>query len=324
MKKLLGDYVNLFFIIAFTIMLVQSCNHPQNTDLSKENLVASECKLIQHPLGETCVPLKPQRIIALDETSMEALLALDLKPIATAQPNIAGSIIPKLGQKAEGIVSLGKAGQPNLEKIVQLNPDLILGFSLSAEQYQIFSQIAPTFTLDYVQFGWKDAFLRIAETTGKTEKAQKILEEYQQRVEKIRTFVNDNLTEKTVSISRFYASNNFTEFRTKYSFPGSIVTEVGISLPEIQNQLTTNENQPLFSVSLERIDLINADILFIVLDPGAEENFQNFQNSPLWQTLNAVKNQRVYTVESSYWIFGNILSANAILDDLFTYLVKSP
>ncbi len=324
MKKLLRRYFNLFFIMTLTIILVQSCNQPQNTDLSKENLVTSECKLIQHPLGETCVPLKPQRIIALDETSMEALLALDLKPIATAQPNIAGSIIPKLGKKAEGIVSLGKAEQPNLEKIVQLNPDLILGFSISAEQYQIFSQIAPTFTLDYVQFGWKDAFLSIAETTGKTEKAQKILQEYQQRVEKLRTFVNDNLTEKTVSISRFYAGNNFTEFRTRYSFPGSIVTEVGIPLPEVQNQLTTNENQPLFSVSLERIDLINADILFIVLDPGAEENFQKFQNSPLWQNLKAVKNQRVYTVDSSYWIFGNILSANVVLDDLFTYLVKQP
>ena len=324
MKKLLRHYFNLFFIMALTMILVQSCNHPQNTDLSKENLVASKCKVIKHELGESCIPFQPQRIIALDETSMEALLALDLKPIATAQPNIAGSIIPKLGRKAEGIVSLGKDGQPNIEKIVQLNPDLILGFSISAEQYEIFSQIAPTFTLDYVQFGWQDALLRIAETTGKTEKAQNLLKEYQKRVEKIRTFANDNLTEKTVSISRFYAGNNFTEFRTKYSFPGSIITEVGILLPEVQNQLTTNENQPLVSVSLERIDLINADILFIVLDPGAEENFQKFENSPLWQNLKAVKNQRVYTVDSSYWIFGNILSANAILDDLFTYLVKAP
>jgi len=34
-----------------------------------------------------------------------------------------------------------------------------------------------------------------------------------------------------------------------------------------------------------------------------------------------VKNQRVYAVDSGYWIFGNILSANAILDDLFKYLV---
>ncbi|WP_414543444.1 iron-siderophore ABC transporter substrate-binding protein [Nostoc sp. CCY0012] len=318
--------VKLFVLISLTFIIITGYHNylHQKNQTVKSNLATSKCKVIKHELGKSCIPLQPQRIIALDETSMEALLALDLKPIAATQPNITGSIIPKLGKKAEGIVSLGKDSQPNIEKMVQLNPDLILGFFISAEQYKIFSQIAPTFTLDYVQFGWKDAFLRIAETTGKTEKAQKLLEEYQQRVEKIRTVVNDNLTEKTVSISRFYASNNFTEFRTRYSFPGSIITEVGIPLPEIQNQLTTNENQPLVSVSLERIDLINADILFIVLDPGAEENFQKFENSPLWQNLKAVKSQKIYTVDSSYWIFGNILSANAILDDLFTYLVKAP
>lgn len=313
-------------LMLLSVIFVKGCysNSTKITELNRVNLDAAECKIIKHPLGESCIPFQPQRIIALDETSMEALLALDLKPIATAQPNIAGSIIPKLGEKAEGIVSLGKDGQPNIEKIVQLNPDLILGFSLSAEQYQIFSQIAPTVTFDYIQSGWQDALLRIAETTGKTEKAQKLLEHYQQRVEKLRTFFNHNLKGKTVSISRFYAGNKFTEFRTKYSFPGSLLTEVGIPLPEIQNQLTTNENQPLVSISLERIDLLNADILFVALDPGAEDSFQEYQNSQLWQQLKAFKNQQIYPVNSSYWIFGNILSANAILDDLFKYLVKKP
>jgi iron complex transport system substrate-binding protein len=319
------NYIKFCFLILLSLILVKGCysNFPKITELTKPNLVTAECKIIKHTLGESCIPLQPKRIIALDETSMEALLALDLKPIAAIQPNIAGSIIPKLGKKAEGIVSLGKNSQPNIEKMVQLNPDLILGFSLSAEQYKLFSQIAPTVTFDYIQFGWKDALSRIAETTGKSEKAQKLLNEYQQRVQKLRTFINHKLKGKTVSISRFYAGNQFTEFRTKYSFPGSLLTEVGIVLPEIQNQLTTNENQPLVSVSLERLDLINADILFIVLDPGAEETFQKYQNSPLWQNLKAVKNQRVYKVDSSYWIFGNILAANAILDDLFTYLVKA-
>ncbi|MBD2567374.1 iron-siderophore ABC transporter substrate-binding protein [Anabaena lutea] len=324
MRKFSHRYIKIFFLITLIVILVQGCysNFTKITELNRANLDAAECKVIKHTWGETCVPLKPQRIIALDETSMEALLALDLKPIAATQPNITGSIIPKLGKKAEGIVYLGKNSQPNIEKMVLLNPDLILGFSLNAEQYKLFSQIAPTITLDYIQNGWKDAFSSIAEITGKSEQAQKLLDEYQQQVQELRTFINHKLKEKTVSVSRFYAGNKFTEFRTKYSFPGSLLTEVGIVLPEIQYQLT-NENQPLVSVSLERLDLINADILFIVLDPGAEQNFQKYQNSPLWQNLKAVQNQRVYTVDSSYWIFGNILAANAILDDLFTYLVKA-
>ncbi|BAB73912.1 iron-siderophore ABC transporter substrate-binding protein [Anabaena sp. FACHB-709] len=323
MKQFLHRYIKLFILIPLTLVLVNSCyiNYPENSGLITTRIKTSECRLIKHPLGESCVPVKPQRVIALDETSMEALLALDLKPIATAQPNIAGSIIQKLGKKAEGIVSLGKDGQPNIEKMVQLNPDLILGFSVSAEQYKLFSQIAPTVTLDYIQFAWKDALSRIAEIIDKSEQAKILLEQYQQRVKELRTFINYNLKEKTVSVSRFYAGNQVPEFRTKYSFPGSLLTEVRIPVPEMQNQLTTNENQPLVSVSLERLELLDADVLFVALDPGAEESFQKYQNTPLWQKLDVVKNQRVYAVDSGYWIFGNILSANAILDDLFKYLV---
>lgn len=318
LKKLL-----ILIILAFSI--ITGCHHylfPKNTIL-KSNSAISEYRSIKHDLGETYIPFHPQRIIALDDIIMETLLALDLKPIAATQPNIAGSKILKLGKKAEGIVSLGKDSQPNIEKMVELNPDLILGFSIGDQEYNLFSKIAPTVTLDYTQTGWKNALLRIAEITDKSTQAQILLEQYQQRVQKLRTFINHNPKEKTVSVSRFYAGNQVSEFRTKYSFPGNLLMEVGISLPERQNQLITDENQPLISVSLERLDLLDADILFVALDPGAEASFQKYKNSPLWQKLNVVKNQRVYTVDSGYWIFGNILSANAILDDLFTYLLKT-
>jgi iron complex transport system substrate-binding protein len=314
----------VLLLITFTFIITTGFHHflPQENTTLKSKSALSECKVIKHDLGETCIPSHPQRIIALDDIIMETLLALDLKPIATTQANIAGSKIAKFCQKAEGIVYLGKDSQPNIEKMVELNPDLILGFSVGDQQYKLFSQIAPTVTLNYTQTGWKNDLLRIAEITDKSTQAQILLEQYQQRIQKLRTFINHNFQEKTVSVSRFYAGNQVSEFRTKYSFPGNLLMEVGILLPEIQNQLTTNENQPLVSVSLERLDLLDADILFVALDPDAEASFQKYKNSPLWQKLNVVKNQRVYTVDSGYWIFGNILSANAILDDLFTYLVK--
>ena len=58
-----------------------------------------------------------------------------------------------------------------------------------------------------------------------------------------------------------------------------------------------------------------------MLDPDSEDNFKRYQSSPLWKKLNVVKNNRVYTVDSGYWYFGNILAANAILDDLEKYLL---
>ena len=199
----------------------------------------------------------------------------------------------------------------------------MLGFSYSAEQNnKLFSNIAPTVGIDYVQAGWKDALLQIGEITGKQKQAQQLLDEYQQRVKVLRTKLSNKNNQKTVTISRFYTGNNTPEFRNKFSFPVSVISELGLSIPEKQNQITTTSEDPYVSVSLERIDLLDADILFAALDSKSEANFKKYQNSPLWQKLNAVKNNQIYPVDSSYWIFGNILSANAILDDVEKYLLN--
>ncbi|MDH6084402.1 TroA family protein [Umezakia ovalisporum] len=123
---------------------------------------------------------------------------------------------------------------------------------------------------------------------------------------------------------RFYTTIQFTQFLNELSFPVSILQELKLSVPLAQRQLSNNANVSYNNVSLESVNLLESDVMFIALDPGAEENFQKYQNSPLWQTLNVVKNNRVYIVDSGYWIFGKIISANAMSDDLVKYLLESP
>ena len=322
MKTPVSKLLKSFLLTTLTILIITACNYsPQNNQISNTNLATSECKELKHDLGKTCVPLNPERIIALDESMMEILLALDLKPIAAPEPPLTGSKRLKFTKKTQDIATLGKVSQPNLEKIVQLKPDLILGFSFGVEQnYKPLSNIAPTLSIDYTHTGWKDALVRVGKITGKSKQVQQLLNEYQQRIEVLGKKLNNINNIKTVTITRFYAPGITPEFRNKFSFPVSVISELGLSIPEKQNQITTNSEDPYVSVSLERIDLLDADVLFAALDSKAEKSFQKFQNSSLWQKLNVVQNNQVYTVDSSYWIFGNILSANAILDDLEKYL----
>jgi iron complex transport system substrate-binding protein len=324
MKKAISKLIKSFLLTTLTFIIITGCNNysPQKNLISNNNSVKSECKVIKHDLGEACVPLNPQRIIALDESMMEILLALDLKPVAAPEPPLTGSKRLKFTKKAKDIATLGKVSQPNLEKIVQLKPDLILSFSYGIEQnYKLLSNVAPTVGIEYAHNAWKDALVRVGEITGKSKQVQQLLDEYQQRVQELRAKLRDKDNLKTVTVSRFYTGEN-PEFRNKFSFPVSVISEVALSIPEKQNQITTTPDYSYVSVSLERIDLLDADVLFAALDSKAEESFTRYQNSPLWQELNAVKNNRVYTVDSSYWIFGNILSANAILDDLEKYLLN--
>ncbi|MBF2029837.1 MAG: ABC transporter substrate-binding protein [Oscillatoriales cyanobacterium C42_A2020_001] len=138
----------------------------------------------------------------------------------------------------------------------------------------------------------------------------------------LKSIFEQKLGDTKVSIMRFYTTLQFTQFMNHISFPGSVIEELQyVSIPTIQRELGGSDGT-FVQISLERVDLLDADAIFVALDPGADKNFQIYANSPLWQTLKAVKNQRVYIVDSGYWIFGNILSANAILDDAVRYLLK--
>jgi ABC-type Fe3+-citrate transport system substrate-binding protein len=53
------------------------------------------------------------------------------------------------------------------------------------------------------------------------------------------------------------------------------------------------------------------------LDGWDAEIEQDFLASPLWQTLSAVQNDRVFFINGEYWIRDNPIAAHAVLDDLF-------
>jgi iron complex transport system substrate-binding protein len=319
-------YIRLFLMLTLTAMFIKGCSSfsPQKTLPSKAKSIGTECRIVKHELGESCIPLHPQRIIVMDQESLEALVALGLQPIATTTSNLVGNKTRILPGKIDNIIDLGKESLPNLEKIVQLHPDLIFGFFITPKNYQLFSQIAPTVSMSFTETGWKNTLRQISEVVGKSKEAEILLSQYQQKVEKFKVALSQKLGKKEISVMRFYTDIKYTQFLNELSFPVSIMQELNLSIPLVQQQVSNIPGVSYENVSLERVDLLEADAMFIALDPGAEENFQKYQNSPLWQTLNVVKNKRVYTVDSGYWVFGSILSANAVLDDIFKYLIETP
>ncbi len=327
MKNLLYRYQRLLVLLILPWFLITAyyTQVTQKADTPKTQLAISDCRAVVHQLGKTCVPLQSQRIVVTDEIALDAVLGLGLKPIATAEPNIAGRRGRQLTGKVEEVASLGKNSQINIEKMVQLHPDLIVGFFMKSRSYDLFSQIAPTVKLDlkYVKGAWKDSLREVAFILGRTKQAENAIANYQQRVRKLGKTIDQKLGKVEVSVSRFYAGGkNLPQLDTIFSFSGGILQEVGLSAPAEQIQLATDPDTFSLPISLERVDLLDADVLFAMLDPGSEDSFNRYQESSLWQKLNVVQNNRVYIVDSGYWWLGNILAANAILDDVEKYILQ--
>lgn len=315
-------YLSWFILGIFAIILITACSsNPKHQSSINPQLPSAECQKIRHQLGDACIPINPQRIVATDEIALEIVLALGVKPIAAGEPTMVSSRSRHLGD-IDNVVSLGKINQLSLERILQLDPELIFGLDFSLENnYEQFSQIAPTVALENEHDAWKATYQRAGGILNRSQQAQQELENYQNRVEKLQRAMGEQLDKTKVSVVRFYADGS-VEFRDSSSFPGSVLQDVGLPRPSVQ-QKKTNSDITYRSVSLERLDLLDGDVIFVALDSGAKESFSKFSQSPLWQRLEAVQSDRVFVVDSGYWIFGNILAANAILDDLFQYLVNS-
>jgi len=133
--------------ILFACQPENSSNITQKTD---------GCHWVEHAAGETCVPDNPQRVVNLAE--LDFALSLDVKPIASISLYAANLY---LRDEIDGIADVGDSDAPNLERIVELKPDLIIAVSYVEANYQLLSDIAPTVILPYDHGGqWKDVFIQ--------------------------------------------------------------------------------------------------------------------------------------------------------------------
>jgi iron complex transport system substrate-binding protein len=282
----------------------------------------SECRLIQHSVGETCVPLNPQRVITLDSLSLESAIALGIRPIATVDVDLSS---PQLRRQASNILSVGSNGEPNLEKILALKPDLILGADYLTSIYHQASQIAPTVFTEFNHSGeWKDMFSFVAGTLGRSQQAEKVMSDYYQRLKQFRAQMGDRLQTK-VSIVYLYA--DMITVYTTVGFNGSIIKDAGLARPVSQDlDLEATQQKGLssiqYKISNEVFDAADGDIIFVIVrpdDPKIGKTRDRLLSDPLWSKLKAVQQGKVYEV-LDYWIGSGPLAANAVIDDLFKYV----
>ena len=311
------ERINWYLLLSFLISLsITACSHSS----IPESASSSNCRTINHVANETCVPLSPQRLIALGIPTMADALTVGVKAIGTIFYFDQTPLY--LEGKLDGIESLGRRpGQPNLEKTLMLNPDVIVGVEGAAESvYDHLSQIAPTVLGRWRGYpDWKEHFNLVAEILGKTEEAEQVWTHYEQRIQELRVTLDDNYQDMEVSFVHICCGT--IDIDVKNSFSGMILDDVGLHRPPAQNVLT--EYGMLLVLSEERLMDIDGDIIFVATNSEeSEEMLKQLRQKPLWNQLRAVQQGRVYPVNYATWRGGNPLAADAVMDDLFKYLVE--
>jgi iron complex transport system substrate-binding protein len=294
-------------------VLVIACN----SSPAPVPLASADCRTIVHAAGETCVPNQPSRAVVLGVPPLANALTLGIKPIG-AQIDFEAPP-PYLQGQLGGIEPVGTAVQPNLEKLMALNPDLIIAMNTWELTYEQLSQIAPTVVDDWEGYpSWKEHFDFVAEALGKAAAAEQVWQSYDRRIQDLKTALGDTYRDQEISVVRICCKVLASDVEN--SFSGMILEDAGLRRPPSQGKADGG----LVFFSEELLTELDGDIMFMILDEDEDSKrmFEQLQKKPLWNQLNAVRQEQVYVVNLATWRGGNPLAADAVIDDLFKYLIE--
>ncbi|MCC5598817.1 iron-siderophore ABC transporter substrate-binding protein [Nostoc favosum] len=314
--------VYLLFLGVLTFTLVWACSRNIDHNATSLKQPLENCRVVQHVMGETCIPRNPQRIVTLWMSTFSSALALGIKPIAYVW--IPGEPFPKhLRDKVDGVEFVGSLNEPNLEKILLLKPDLILSNTRLQNIYKPLTDIAPTVVLDYPAPPpyWQKHLEDVAKLLDKEQESKQLIDEYWQRIDKLKQALGDRRKQIQVSVVTINPSYGMFTYGKKH--PTSRV------LNDIELQRPPGQSGDFFvsnNISQERLFDIDGDVIFIsdIGGEAAKKSLEKLQQKPLWRQLKAVQKNQVYLVDSSHWYAFDILAMNAVIDDLFKYLVNTP
>ena len=271
-------------------------------------------KTIVHDFGTTELKKVPKRIVILDNLYGEILDPLHITPVGatTGQADSQEfSTLFKKQYKDAKVVSVGWQGNPDLDKIAELKPDLILMTGEQEDLYEELSEIAPTVGYQIntdENWDYHETSLKVAEIFDKRDEMKKDLDRVDAReavfAENVKAkFGNQKLMYLRVTDNdiRYYAYGHFGYLYDTYHF---------------NRAETFNPDDMLQVIDPDKLKDINPDLLIVQAD--SQELLDNkLKNTPVWTSLKAVQNNKViYADYSTYMLGFGIVSQEAIMKQI--------
>ena len=312
--------INLLYLLAILAIIsglllyyLPDMTSRHNAESNKTSQTFKE-KTIVHDFGTTELKKAPKRIVILDNLYGEILDPLDITPVGatTGQADSQEfSTLFKKQYKDAKVVSVGWQGNPDLDKIAELKPDLILMTGEQEDLYEELSEIAPTVGYQIntdENWDYHETSLKVAEIFDKRDEMKKDLDRVDAReavfAENVKAkFGNQKLMYLRVTDNdiRYYAYGHFGYLYDTYHF----------------NRAETFNPDDMFQViDPDKLKDINPDLLIVQAD--SQELLDNkLKNSPVWTSLKAVQNNKViYADYSTYMLGFGIVSQEAIMKQI--------
>lgn len=211
-KKILAIIISIM-----TIILLVGCTKTQ--EIKKDEAI----KIVDSYNREISLDRLPERVVSLSPGATETIYALSSQDILVGRSDYCD--YPEAATKIE---SVGQITEPNIEKIAELNPDLVIASAhFSKELVDKIEALGIKVAVLYGEDSFDDAYKNIQDIAlvlGKQEEGTKIIDEMKKKVEEVENKVRD-LKKPSVYYVVGFGKTDFTAGGN--TFIGQIIDRAG-------------------------------------------------------------------------------------------------
>ncbi|MDR2256786.1 MAG: iron-siderophore ABC transporter substrate-binding protein [Arthrobacter sp.] len=282
-------------------------------------------------LGRTVELDKPaERVVVLEWQQTEDLLTLCVTPVGASDTEGYGTYV-SAEKLPDSVKDVGERGEPDLDTLYGLNPDLIVMESAGADDELLKTlekRDVPVLATKGADASgqianMKNVFTLIGEATGRSERATQVVSEFDAHLAEAKAKVADTQLETT----DFLFFDGWIEGGNVVIRPygkGALFTELGEQLglkaawtDEINESYGSGGVDPSYGLAqtdIEGLTAVGSANLIYSNDETAESYVTELEKSSIWTSLPAVKDGRAHAFPAGVWGAGGPRSNEQAID----------
>ncbi|HVV31212.1 MAG TPA: ABC transporter substrate-binding protein [Mycobacteriales bacterium] len=253
--------------------------------------------------GRVTVPADPRRVVCIDYFTAVFLIELGLTPVGGIDYSWVDrtTMFPSYVAPLKALPDIGEITSTNIEKVVDLHPDLILGptpgsrYDNSKGAMGKLGSVAPVASVDFGKSGdWRGPFAQTANIVNRQQQLAPLLASYRDAVKKTKETYRGLLARIVVSVVDYAQSGQYAVDLPR-SGNGVVLADLGVRFGKASVDDGTNSRE----LSFERVDaLADSDLILYRADADGKptSGLADVFALPSWKSLPAVRAGHVYPI----------------------------
>ncbi|WP_050183249.1 iron-hydroxamate ABC transporter substrate-binding protein [Domibacillus robiginosus] len=270
--------------------------------------------------NEVTIPANPERVLA--SYLEDPLTALGITPVAQWSVSDGTSVQDYLQDSLQDVPTIPH--DLPYEAVASVKPDLIIMDSPSMVEggkYEQYAKIAPTYVIgEELNNDWREELLTVGEIFNEEEKAQSVLDEYDQKAKEAKEQIANAIPGESAA-AVWLINKQFFMVSENLSSGDVLYNDLGIAVPKVVSEISKTDDANWLSISMEKLAELDADHLFLINSDGESAN--ELLQDPLLQNIPAVKNGNVYEFGAKEsWLYTGAVANSQIIDRVLESVAK--